>query len=66
MNKLLIVGMPFGSAASEVLRIPAFYEKRKYSTKSRNRSAVRLLQKGTGCDILHTEIMHQEETVCSL
>ena len=66
MNKLLIVGMPFGSAASEVLKIPAFNEKKNDSTKNRNRSAVRLLQKGTGYDILHTETIHQEETVCSL
>jgi len=41
MNKLLIVGMPFGSAASEVLKLPAFYEKKNDSTKNRNRSAVR-------------------------
>ncbi|MBQ4607733.1 MAG: hypothetical protein IJB15_13570, partial [Clostridia bacterium] len=66
MNKLLIVDRSFNSAVSEVLRIQEFSEWMNDSTKNRNRSAVRLLQKGTGYDILHTETIHQEETVCSL
>ena len=66
MNKVLIVGQPFRSTVSEVLEIPDFTEEMNHSTKNRNRSAVRLLQKRTGYDILHTETIHQEETVCSL